>query len=66
MKGKGVQWAVAVDKDCFVTGAIRATSEGDWKPHKTEDEIAKDRETSGGTEPLIPGLRPAGGLSFFV
>ena len=46
LEGKGVRWAIAVDKDASVQEAITTISENQWKPLKTQDAIATDREVA--------------------
>jgi hypothetical protein len=46
LEGKGVRWAIAVDKDASVQEAIAAIPEGDWRSFRTEDGIGTDREVA--------------------
>ena len=44
LEGKGVRWALCVDKDASVMEVIRRIPEGEWRPFRSEDGIATDRE----------------------
>lgn len=44
LEQKGVKWAICVDKDVSVMEVIRGIPEGEWRPFRSEDGIATDRE----------------------
>ena len=46
LETKGVRWAICVDKDSSVMGAIGAIPEEDWRPYRSEDGLMTDRELS--------------------
>jgi hypothetical protein len=46
LERKGVRWAICVDKDSSVMGAIGAIPEDNWRAYRTEDGVMTDREIS--------------------